>query len=141
MAKFVKTSNEVVNSGFNLWREKPLQMAIEDTYDIKIWPITNIKNETGPINFAVKPQSKGMLTNIDVVTRLRVLHDGKVITGLQKKLSVINNLANSLWSSVSITLDDLTELMQSMKNAYAYSSFFNHVLNNQSDHEDYLFYN
>ena len=141
MAEFVNME-ECVNSALIIARpDKKVQVAIKDTYDIKIWPVTNIKNETGPINFVIKPQTKGMLLNVDVVTKLRVLHNGNEIDGIQKKLSVVNNFANSLWSLVSINVDDRLELMQSMKNAYAYSTFFNHALNNQQDHEDYLMYN
>ena len=140
MAQFIK-SKEMISSGFNLWNDKRTQLAVEDTYDIKIWPVSNIKNDSGPINFVVKPQIKGLLANIDVVSRIRILNNGKPINTVQKKLSVVNNFADSLWTLVSITMDDRTELMQSMKNAYAYSCFFNHALNTQQDHGDYLLYN
>ena len=44
MAQFVN-SKEMVSSGFDLWNDKRTQFAVEDTYDVKIWPITNIKND------------------------------------------------------------------------------------------------
>ena len=56
-------------------------------------------------------------------------------------MSVVNNFANSLWGQVDIQFDDRIDVTQSMRNAYAYKSFFNHVLNSNSNREDYLRYN
>ena len=139
MAKFVN-SEESISSSLLLWNDKPTQVSIQETYNLKIWPITNILNE-GPINFNIPPQLKGMMTDINVVTTLRIQNAGVNITKIQKSLSVVNNFANALWSLVDVKVDDRIDLTQSMKNAYAYSTFFNHVLNSQSDREDYLFYN
>ena len=50
-------------------------------------------------------------------------------------------MANSLWGQVDIQVDDRIDLTQSMKNAYAYQTFFNHALNTESTHSDYLFAN
>ena len=42
---------------------------------------------------------------------------------------------------MDITIDDRTDLTQSMKNAYAYQTFFNHAFNSESNRIDYLFTN
>ena len=139
MAKFVN-SEESISSSLLLWNDKPTQVSIQETYNLKVWPITNILNE-GPINFNIPSQLKGMMTDINVVTKLKIQHDGADITETQKSLSVVNNFANALWSLVDVKVDDRVDLTQSMKNAYVYSTFFNHALNSQSDREDYLFYN
>ena len=64
MAKFVN-SEESITSSLLLWNDKPTQVSIQDPYNLKVWPITNILNE-GPINFNIPPQLKGMMTDINV---------------------------------------------------------------------------
>ena len=139
MTKFVNSKESVI-SPLLLWQEVPTQVSVEGTYDLKIWPITNIYND-GPINFNLPPQPNGMLTNIDVVTRFSIWINGQRNTDFHKNLSIINNFSNALWELVEIRLDDRVELMQSMRNAYAYQSFFNTALNNEASHKDYLFEN
>ena len=139
MAKFVN-SEEAISTSLLLWNDKPTQVSIQETYNLKVWPITNILND-GPINFNIPSQPKGMLTDINMVTKLKIQEDGKDLTEAQKSLSIVNNFANALWSLVDVKVDDRTDLTQSMKNAYVYSTFFNHALNSQADREDYLFYN
>ena len=139
MAKYLN-SGESISSSLLLWNVRPTQVSIEETYDLKVWPVTNLYNQ-GPLNFNLPPQSKGLLTDIHIVTKLKIQKNGEDITSPQKDVSVINNLANSLWTEVSVLCSDRTELCQSMKNAYAYQSFFNHALNSQKDSADYLFTN
>ena len=139
MAKFIN-SEESITSSLLLWNDRSTQISIQETYDLKIWPITNILNE-GPINFNIPPQPKGMMTDINVVTKIKVQNNGIDITEAQKSLSVVNNFANALWSLVDVKVDDRIDLTQSMKNSYAYQTFFNHALNSESNREDYLLYN
>ena len=139
MAKFINSS-ESITSSMLLWNDVPTQVSIQETFDIKVWPITNILNE-GPINFQIPPQPKGLMTDIFITTKLKVLNNGQDITSRQDSLSVVNNFANSIWGQVDIQVDDRVDITQSMKNAYAYQTFFNHVLNSESNRTDYLFYN
>ena len=139
MAKFINSQN-AIPTDLLLWNERPTQVSIQETYNIKVWPITNILND-GPINFNVPPQPKGMMTDINVVTKFKIQYNGQDMTASQSEFSVVNNFANSLWSLVNVTVDDRVDLMQSMKNSYAYQTFFNHALNSESSHQDYLFYN
>ena len=139
MAKFVNSS-ESITSSMLLWNDVPTQVSVQETYDIKVWPITNILNE-GPINFQIPSQPKGLMTDIFITTKLKVLDGGNDITTRQDSLSVVNNFANSIWGQVDIQIDDRVDITQSMKNAYAYQTFFNHALNSESNRTDYLFYN
>ena len=139
MAKFINSS-ESITSSMLLWNDVPTQVSIQETYDIKVWPITNILNE-GPINFQIPPQPKGLMTDIFIITKLKVLNNGQDIATRQDSLSVVNNFANSIWGQVDIQVDDRVDITQSMKNAYAYQTFFNHALNSESNRTDYLFYN
>ena len=59
MSKFAN-SKESVLSNLILWHNPPTQIGTRETYDMKVWPITNVYND-GPINFVIPEQSKGML--------------------------------------------------------------------------------
>ena len=139
MAKFVNSQN-AIPTDLLLWNELPTQVSIQEKYNIKVWPITNILND-GPINFNVPPQPKGMLTDINIVTKFKIQKDGHDMTVPQKGLSIVNNFANALWGLVDVKVDDRLEITQSMRNAYAYQTFFNHALNSESNRQDYLLYN
>ena len=149
MARFVN-STESISSSLMLWNDRPTQIAIEDTFTQKVWPVENNLNTGNPSTFNIPPQPNGMLTDLEVVTKFRIQQKStaKTIGGVEyentvfkEAFTVVNNFANSLWSLVEIKMDDRIDLMQSMHNAYAYSSFFNHALNSDSTHEDYLLYN
>ena len=81
------------------------------------------------------------MTDIFITTKLKVLNNGQDITSRQDSLSVVNNFANSIWGQVDIQVDDRVDITQSMRKAYAYQTFFNHVLNSKSNRTDDLFYN
>ena len=139
MARFVN-SNSSIPSSLLLWNDRPTQVSIEETYDLKVWPVTNLLNE-GPINFSLPIQMNGLLTDVHIITKFKIQKNGEDITTPQKDISVINNFANSLWSEVSVICDDRVELCQSLKNAYPYQTFFNHALNSENNRADYLFEN
>ena len=139
MAKFV-TSNISILDPLRLHKDRLTQVSVKETYDIKVWPVTNIFNE-GPITFVVPPQPKGMLYEVFLKTKFKLQKDGDDITEPCNDVSIVNNFANSLWSHVDVQLDDRTDISQSMKHAYAYQSFFNHVLNSESNRKDYLLFN
>ena len=129
-----------MSSSLLLWNDTPTQVSIQETYDLKVWPITNIFND-GPIIFNIPPQAKGLLTDLQIITKIKLLHNGQEITARSKDVSVINNIANSLWGEVSVVAGNRTELCQSMRNAYAYQSFLNQALSSDRNREGYLLYN
>ena len=139
MSKFIN-SKEAISSSLLLWQEVPTQVSVQETYDLKVWPVTNIFNE-GPINFVIPPQPHGMLTNVDIVTKFKIENEAAADNTRYVKLSIINNFTNSLWELVEVRLDDRVDIMQSMRNSYAYQTYFNHCLNTESNHADYLFRN
>ena len=139
MSKFIN-SKEAIASSLLLWQEVPTQVSVQETYNLKVWPVTNIFNE-GPINFVIPPQPHGMLTNVDIVTKFKMENEDALHNSRYTKLSIINNFSNSLWELVEVRLDDRVDIMQSMRNSYAYQTYFNHCLNTESNHADYLFHN
>ncbi len=137
--KFIN-SRESISSSLLLWSDLPTEVAIQETYNAKIWPVTNILNES-PINFSIPSQPHGLMTDVFVITKFKIQKDGIDIDSPQRSISVVNNFANSLWGEVDIQVDDRLHLTQSMRQAYCYTSFFNHALNSESNRSDYLFYN
>ena len=139
MSKF-KNSKESVSSDLYLWNDRPTQVAIRDTYSMKIWPITNIFND-GPVHFKVPEQTKGMLRDLEIVTKLKIRKDGEDLEDPERGVSVVNNFSNSIWDKVEITIDDRVDITQNMRNVYPYKTLFNHAINFASNREDYLLYN
>ena len=139
MAKFMNSTSSIPSS-LLLWDDIPTQTSIEETYDLKVWPVTSLLSG-GPLHFNIPPQPKGLLSDIHIVTQLKVQQNGQDITRPKRDVSIVNNLANCLWGEVSVLCSERTELCQSMKNAYAYQTFFNNALNSESNRKDYLFYN
>ena len=136
MLKF-KESQESIASDLLLWQSRPTQISIKDTYELKIHPVSSIFNE-GPIHFDISGQPKGMISNIDIVTTFKVKKgDGNL--GDNHNCTIINGFADALWDLVDCTVSDRLSLMQSMRNSYAYQSFFNYCLNSDANREDYLF--
>ena len=139
MAKFVN-SEDAVTSDLLLWNTTPTQVYVEDVYETKVWPIISLNND-GPITFNIPPQPNGMMRDVQVVTKFKIQENRQDFTEPKKNFTLINNFANSLWSQVDVKIDDRNDITQSMRNAFTYSTYFNHVLNSTSQREDYLLYN
>ena len=140
MAKF-SNSGESIDSSLLLWQKNHTQIAIEDVYDVKVYPVSSHFNE-GAIHFDLHPQPKGLLSSVEIVTTFCIKHGTETAkVGNDDQVSIVNNIANSLWSLVDVKIADRVSLMQSMRNAYSYQTFLNNALNHGSTHEDYLFAN
>ena len=137
MMKF-KDSSKSVLSDILLWQDKPTQVAIESTYDIKVHPTTGYYNDQGAINFMIPPQPRGMMSDIDIVTKFKIVTNSGNIEE-NDSCTIVNNFANSLWELVEVRVADRVDLMQMMRNSYAYQTFYNYVLNSDVNREDYLF--
>ena len=132
-----KNSKESVDSSIMLWDTKPTKISTQETYNVKVHPVSSIYN-SGTINFVIPKQPRGMLSDIEIISKITVSKSGTALTD-SDQVSVVNNLANSLWTLVDVYLDDRMNIMQSMKNAYAYQTFMNYVLNSSSNRADYIF--
>ena len=126
MMKF-KDSRDSVSSELLLWKESTTQVSVKSVYDLKVHPISSLYNE-GSIHFDLPPQSRGMLSNIDIVSTFKVK---KGATDLQDNdnCSIINNISNALWEMVQVELGDRVSIAQSMRNSYAYQTYFNNCFN------------
>ena len=140
MTKFIE-SGESIDSSLLLWQQNQTQIAIEDVYDLKVYPVSSIFNE-GAINFDLPPQPKGLLSNVEIITTFCIKHGTNTEkVGTTDQVSIINNISNSIWGLVDVKIADRTSLMQSMRNSYSYQTFLNNALNHDSTHEDYIYAN
>ena len=138
MEKFIN-SPEAISSSLLLWSDKPTQIAIENCYDIKVWPVTNILN-SGPLHFNLPPQPKGFMSDLFVVTKLKLQKDNDDLTEIPKNVAIVNNFANSLWEQVDVQFDNRFDICQSMRGSYCTQSFINTAINSESNRTDDLLY-
>ena len=73
MSKF-KKSKESVSSSLMLWSDATTQVGIKEKYEMKVWPVNGDYNE-GPINFNIQEKAKGLLDDIIIVTKLKLISD------------------------------------------------------------------
>ena len=132
-----KDSRDSVSSELLLWKESTTQVSVKSVYDLKVHPISSLYNE-GSIHFDLPPQSRGMLSNIDIVSTFKVK---KGATDLQDNdnCSIINNISNALWEMVQVELGDRVSIAQSMRNSYAYQTYFNNCFNSDPNRSSYQF--
>ena len=66
--------------------------------------------------------------------QLHDLHNNLII-------AIINKFSNSLWQLiVDVTINERSNIVQPLKNAYPYTSFFNMIFNHDESQVDYLGY-
>ena len=136
MLKF-KDTPDSISSQFLIFKHKATNTSQKDQYTIDVNPANSILSD-GVITFNIPSQSKGMLSEVEVVTKFKVKKGGVDLVATDK-CSVINNIANALWELVEVQVGERVDLMQSMRNSYAYSTFLYHALEDDPNREDMLF--
>ena len=136
MMKF-KDSRDSVNSELLLWKESTTQVSVKDVFDLKVHPISSVYNE-GSIHFDIPSQSRGMLSNIDIISTFKVMNGTSKLED-NDNCSIVNNISNALWEMVQVELGDRVSIMQSMRNSYAYQTFFNYCFTSDPNRSSYLF--
>ena len=91
----LKESRDSITTELLLRREASTQVAVKETYELKIYPVSSLYNE-GIINFDIPGQPMGMMSNIDIITTFKV-KKGAINMIDEKNCTVVNNFANSLW--------------------------------------------
>ena len=135
----IKDTVDSISSELLLWNKPQTDISVQNVYHIPVHPVSSIFSDAS-ITFNIPPQPKGMLKDILIKTKFKVQKDGADLTN-DNQCTVINNFANALWELVDIHIADRTELSQSMRNSYAYQTFFMIVLNEDRTREDALFNN
>ena len=127
---------EAVSTDLLLWQKPSTDISVENTYELKVYPRETFSGNA-PASFTVPPQPQGMLQGIDIVTKFNIFK-GDTKAELYEEVSIINNFTNSLWGLVEVKVSDRVDLMQSMRNAYAYTSYFDTILNTDPNRLDKL---
>lgn len=130
-------SPEALSNELLLWDKPSSNVSVEDCYELKIYPRESI-SKYGPTTFVIPPQPQGMLTNVDVVTTFKLQNSSGGDVSVADQTTVINNIANAIWGMVEVNISDRTDIMQSMRNSYAYITYFNTILNTDPNRIDYL---
>ena len=128
-----EASLESMTADLHLWDVATTQVGIKESKIINYAPLTSITN-TDTITFHVPGQPKLFLDSIEIVTDIKITN-----VPADNQLSVVNNLANSIWKNVSVVIAGVN-ITQSFDYSYAISSFFDTALNNTPDRADTLLY-
>ena len=134
--KVYSNTTEAVSTELLLWQKPSTNVSIDDTYDLKIYPRESV-SKNAPVSFVLAPQQQGMLRNIDVITELNLKKDGEDVP-IADQVTPVNNIANAIWGLVNIKISDRVDIMQSMRNSYAYTTYFDTVLNVDPNRLDIL---
>lgn len=131
MSKF-KDSLEAITSNIHLWDLNHTQTSIKACKTIVYYPLASIENSDS-IDFRIPPQPNLMLDYVEILTDFKIHPDAAPDT----QVSVISNLANSLWRNVLVSIGGVN-LMQSFDHAYNIATWFDIVLNTNPEREDIL---
>jgi len=126
-------SLESMTGNLHLWDLPSTQVGIKESKTIHYAPLTSINN-TDTITFNIPGTPKLFLDSVEIITDVKITN-----IPADKQLSVVSNLANSLWKNVSVIIGGVN-ITQSFDNAYAISTFIETVLNNSPDREDILLF-
>ena len=127
---------EAVSTDLLLWQKPSTDVSIDNTYELKIYP-REVFHGNAPANFSIPPQPQGMLQGVDIVTSFE-LYNGDTKAANTDNVSIINNFTNSLWGLVDVKVSDRVDIMQSMRNSYAYTTYFDTILNTDPNRLDKL---
>jgi len=133
LSKFT-TSLESLTSDLHLWDVSTTQVGIKESRAINYYPLSSIENSE-TITFNIPGQNKLYLDFIEVITKVKLEN----IPNDKPQVSVNNNLANSLWKNVSVSVGGVN-ITQSFDYAYAVSRFFDIALNTTPDRSEALLY-
>ena len=133
----IKNTKDSISSEYLIWDKPTTEISTKDTYNIHVHPVSSIYAD-GTVIFNVPPQPKGMLKSVRVVTKFKIKNAGIDLVATDQ-VSLINNFTNALWEIVDIKVADRLDLMQSMRNSYAFQTFLFIVLNYDINRSDILF--
>ena len=123
--------DETATSKFNLFEDLEIETGVSKIYTQTFHPISTTDSK-GPFIFEI-PADPEKFTDAEsflLLGRMRIrARSGGVITNLpsDENVSTVNNIFNSLWSSINVQLND-TEITDPSSRWYAFKSYFeNHL--------------
>jgi hypothetical protein len=127
--------DELASSQFDLFDNVEVETGVKKMYTQTFRPISSSSSK-GPFTFEI-PSDPGKFTDAESIRlhgRMRIMkNDAGTLTKLPAgaKVSVVNNIFNSLWSSINIRLNG-TEITDPSSRWYSYKSYFENLLSYSS---------
>ena len=123
--------DETASSQFDLFESVELETGVKKIHTQTFRPISST-NSQGPFIFEIPadPEKFTDAESIRLQGRMRIRKKtGSVLSNLAagEKVSTVNNIFNSLWSSINVQLNE-TEITDPSSRWYAFKSYFeNHL--------------
>ena len=123
--------DEIASSQFDLFEKVELETGVKKIHTQTFHPISST-NSQGPFIFEIPadPEKFTDAESIRLLGKMRIRKKaGNLITNLEagEKVSTVNNIFNSLWSSINIQINE-TEITDPSSRWYAFKSYFeNHL--------------
>jgi hypothetical protein len=113
----------------------PVQTAVEKLYFIDCRPVSQITGD-GPLEFNISGQGQEYidLRRCKLYVKAKILKADGTNLGVDEKTSVCNNLLNSLFSQVEVTLGG--KIVSTASNLSAYKSYIQTLLNHGIDSKE-----
>ena len=140
LSGYSKGKDEYASDSFNLFANNELENGIQTVSSIVIRPV-NTYNSKGPIIFEAAPDPVKFTDaeSFRLHGRMKITkHDGTALT--TQKVGPVNNIFHSLWSKVTVKINDV-EIGDSTSSWYAYKAYLeNHLSYSKSAKEKILSY-
>jgi hypothetical protein len=128
MANFWRPRDSCKKSELEIFSQRPVQTDIEGWNFTKIYPLNNVKNSTGPIEFFIQGSSEDYidLDNTLLCMKVKVTKsDGKALANADKVFPV-NNWMHSLFSDVTCILNETS--IEGGTHMYPYKAYLTNLL-------------
>ena len=127
--------NELAASQFDLFDNVEVETGVKKIHTQTFHPISSTSSK-GPFTFEIPPDPE-KFTDVESIRlhgrmRIRKNNAGTLINlPAAEKVSVVNNIFNSLWSSINVRLNG-TEITDPSSRWYSYKSYFENLLSYSS---------
>lgn len=139
MSKFANSA-EAIDSSLVLWSAvKPTNTSVKEIYDVLVFPATSIDNsDGGTTTFHIPSQVTGLMVDCEVIANFKVTKtDGSNLVA-KENVSVVNDIGHAMFSLVEVKINSRATFLQQMSHSYTLCSFFETMLNEDSDRADIL---
>ena len=127
--------DELASSQFDLFDNVEIETGVKKMYTQTFHPISSSSSK-GPFTFEfpADPEKFTDAESIRLHGRMRIMkNDAGAVKNLpvDEKVSVVNNIFNSIWSSINVRLNG-TEITDPSSRWYSYKSYFENLLSYSS---------
>ena len=123
--------DEIASSKFNLFSPIEIEKGVEKSYSLTLRPISAVGSK-GPFTFDI-PADPEKFTDIETLLLHGRIRIRKKVSGAlanlpaNEKVSTVNNIFDSLWSSINVELNG-TAINDPSTKWYAYKAYFEKLL-------------